>query len=152
MAARRKLTPEQRVAEYVDSPMMTQRIRHAKTELSARIQGNYGVYRTRASLSGKVTGKCTCPSEWWPCKHVQALRKTWKANPKSFLDLDKFVSGLAKWPKAGLIDAIRQIALAWPESLSVFGVPGFEAEEDDEEYGEDDWDDEQWLDDDGDER
>jgi hypothetical protein len=136
MATRGKLTPEERIAEYVDSPLMTQRVRRGKKELLARIEGNYGVYHARASLSGTLTGECTCPSDWYPCKHIQALRKTWKVNPESFLDLDEFVKGLSKWPKAGLIEAIRQIVLTSPESLSVFGVSGFEEQDDSED---DDW-------------
>jgi hypothetical protein len=140
MAARRKPTPEERVAEYVDSPRMTQRVRY-KNQLAARILGNYGIYRTQAKLTKKPSGDCTCPSEWWPCKHVQALRKTWDVNPDSFFDLDKFLKDLAKRPKEGLLKAIGQIVMEWPECLSVFDVPGFERG-DDEEHGA--WGDEYW--------
>jgi hypothetical protein len=141
MARRQRPTPEQRIAEYVDSPMMTQRIRFGK-QISAQILGNYGVYRTQAGQGKKVTGECTCPSDWWPCKHVHALRETWKANPHSFFDLDQFFAELFEQPKATLIEAIEQMIVASPEMLQFFGVPGFEDDDDEEdEYGEeDDWD------------
>lgn len=141
MARRRSRTPEQRIAEYVDSPLMMQRIRFGK-QLSARILGNYGVYRTRTSQGKKVTGECTCPSEWRPCKHVHALRETWKINPHSFFDLDQFIAELFELPKGELIEAIEQMVVASPEMLQFFGVPGFENDsgEEDKFEEEDDWD------------
>lgn len=136
MAARQKPSFDERVAEYVDSPLVTQRVRYGK-QVSARIAGNYGVYRTQVSQSKKLTGDCTCPSELWPCKHVHALRATWEANPQSFFDLDDWLEKLEKEPRASLVEAIRNIVTAEPGLLSVFGVPGFEeeAEEDAEYYG-----------------
>jgi hypothetical protein len=80
-----------------------------------------------------VTGECTCPSEIRPCKHLHALRATWEANPKSYLDLDDLIIKLAEEPKASLVEAIRNMVLAEPRLLSVFGVPGFEAEQEDDE-------------------
>jgi uncharacterized Zn finger protein len=125
------------VAEYVDSPQMTQRVRSGKV-VAARIRGNYGVYRTQVTQSKKnVTGECTCPSEIWPCKHVYALRETWQANPQSFFDVDAWLKKLAEEPKASLVEAIRNMVVAEPQLLSVFGVPGFEeTEEDDDDYYE----------------
>jgi hypothetical protein len=142
--AARKTTAEQRIAEYVDSPMMRQRVRQGK-QISARIHGNYGVYRTQVSTTKKVTGYCTCPSDWQPCKHIHALRETWAVNPKSFFDLDQWLAELFDQPKAKLIDAIAKIVMRSPECLGEFGVPGFEEDEDDdenEEYEEEDWYDE----------
>jgi hypothetical protein len=138
MATRQKPSFEQRVAEYVDSPLMTQRVQHGK-QVSARIAGNYGVYRTQvvcSKKSKKLTGECTCPSELWPCKHVHALRATWEANPESFFDLDGWLKKLAEEPKASLVEAISNMVVAEPGLLSVFGVPGFEeeAEDDEDEY------------------
>ena len=52
MATRQKSTFEERVQEYVDSPMMTQRMRHEKC-ISAQIRGNCGVYRTTVDLKGE---------------------------------------------------------------------------------------------------
>ena len=138
MATRQKQKPsfDERVAEYVDSPQMTQRVRHGKV-VSARIAGNYGVYRTQVSQSKKLAGECTCPSKLWPCKHVHALRATWEANPRSFFDLDGWLKQLAEEPKASLVEAIGNMVMEYPELLSVFGVPGFEdTEEDDEDYYE----------------
>lgn len=132
MAARDKPSFEQRVAEYVDSPLMTQRVRFAK-QVSARIAGNFGAYRTQVTQSKKLTGECTCPSELWPCKHVHALRATWEANSKSFFDLDDWLKKLANEPKASLVEAIGNMVIANPGLLSVFGVPGFEDEDDDED-------------------
>ena len=141
MARRQRPTPEQRIAEYVDSPMMTHRVRFGK-QLSARILGNYGVYHTLAGQGKKVTGECTCPSDWWPCKHVHALRETWKINPHSFFDLDQFIAELFDQPKAKLIEAIEKMLVASPEMLQFFGVPGFEVEEVDGDGcdDEDEWD------------
>jgi hypothetical protein len=134
MATCEKPTFDERVAEYVDSPQMTQRVRYGK-QVSARIAGNFGAYRTQVSQAKKLTGECTCPSEIWPCKHVHALRETWEKNPKSFFDLDNWLKKLAEEPKASLIEAITNMVIAEPALLSVFGVPGFEeTEHDDEEY------------------
>jgi uncharacterized Zn finger protein len=132
MATRQRPSFQERVAEYVDSPLMTQRVRYGKL-VSARIAGNYGVYRTQVARSKKLTGECTCPSELWPCKHVHALRATWEANPESFFDLDAWLKQLAQEPKASLVEAIRNMVVEYPGLLSVFGVPGFEEEEEDEE-------------------
>ena len=137
MTTRQKPTFEKRVQEYVDSPLMTQRFRHEK-RISAQIRGNYGVYRTTVELKvKKVKGECTCPSELWPCKHVHALRVTWDKIPDSFFDLDNWLAALPDEPKETLLEAIRNMVLHSPNLLSVFGVPGFEAQDDDEEdyYG-----------------
>ena len=52
MATRQKPTFEERVQEYVDSPLMTQRMRHEKC-ISAQIRGNFGVYRTTVDFKAK---------------------------------------------------------------------------------------------------
>jgi uncharacterized Zn finger protein len=134
MATRQKQTFKERVAEYVDSPLMTHRLRFGK-QVSARIEGNSGVYRTKVTQSRKLIGDCTCPSEIWPCKHIHALRATWEANPESFFDLDSFLKKLADEPKESLVEAIANMVEASPGLLSVFGVQGFE----DEEPGEDEY-------------
>jgi len=138
MAKRQKPTPEQRIAEYVDSPLMTQRVRFGK-EISVRISGNYGVYRTWTKLTKKENGECTCPSDWWPCKHIHALRETWNRNPQSFFDLDQFLAELFERPKAELVEAIGQIVKQSPEFLRVFGIAGFEEEDDEDEEDGIDW-------------
>ena len=135
MATRYKPSFEDRVAEYVDSPEMTHRIRCGK-ELSARIQGNYGSYRTQVRLtkSKKVTGDCSCPSEIVPCKHIYALRETWDANPDSFFAVDDWLKGLAQQSKAELVEAIERIVKEYPETLGVLGVEGFEEVEEEDEW------------------
>lgn len=45
---RRALAFDDRVEVYVDSPLMTHRVR-LRRQLFARIQGNYGIYRTWAN-------------------------------------------------------------------------------------------------------
>jgi uncharacterized Zn finger protein len=122
-----------RADEYINSPLMTQRLVYRK-QLSARIEGNYGVYRTTVRIGRKLAANCTCPSDLWPCKHVRAVRATWNENPGSFFDLELLLKDLEAKPKVALVDAIRQVLLAYPESLAVFGVPGFEPDHD----GEDD--------------
>ena len=135
MATRQKPTFDERVREYVDSPMMTQRMRHEKC-ISAQIRGNCGVYRTTVDLKvKKASGECTCPSELWPCKHVHALRATWDKNPDSFFNLDDWLAALPKEPKESLVESIRNMVLHSPTLLNVFGVPGFE----EDESGEDDY-------------
>lgn len=125
MATRYKPSFEERVAEYVDSSMMSHRLRCGK-ELSARIRGTSGTYRTQAKLTKKVAGDCSCPSEIFPCKHIYALRETWDVNPKSFFDVDAWLKDLAKQPKEELIEAISRIVKEYPEALGVLGVNGFE--------------------------
>jgi hypothetical protein len=125
MATRKKPTFEDRVAEYVDSDRLTHRLRQGE-QVSARIAGSFGFYRTQAELGKKVTGECSCPSELQPCKHVHALRKTWGINPESFLDLDWFLDELLAQSKQELIKVIGQMVLQFPENLSLFDVPGFE--------------------------
>jgi hypothetical protein len=137
MATREKPTFEERVKEYVDSPMMTHRMRHEKC-VSAQIRGNFGHYRTTVDIKTKtVTGECTCPSELWPCKHIHALRQTWDTNPDSFFNLDDWLAQLPKQPKASLVEAIRSMLVYSPNLLALFEIPGFEEVEDDEEgyYG-----------------
>jgi hypothetical protein len=135
MATRQKPTFDDRVAEYVDSPLVTQRLRHGK-QVSARIEGNFGVYRTQVTQSKKLVGDCSCPSELWPCKHIHALRATWAANPNSFFDFDAWLKKLADEPKESLVEAIGNMVLACPTLFSVFGVPEFEEEKDEDEYYE----------------
>jgi len=139
---RRAPTFEDRAAVYVDSPLMTHRVRFRR-QLFARIQGNYGVYRTwvRSGSRGLNSG-CTCPSEGWPCKHVHALERTWRANPRSFFDADSFLKTLAGRPKADLVDAIGRLIARAPEGLAALGVKGFEDEEPEDlaaEEEDDEW-------------
>jgi uncharacterized Zn finger protein len=117
----------------VDSPLVTCRVRYGK-KVSARIRGNYGVYRTFvATASKKLTGDCSCPSEIQPCKHVYALRDTWSANPKSFFDLDAWLKQMSRQSKDELVESIGMMVVEAPELLGLFGVEGFAFGEDDHE-------------------
>ena len=120
---------DERAEEYIDSALMTHRLRHAQ-RVSVRIYGNYGVYRTQLLLGRDVDGHCTCPSDEWPCKHLRALRATWRLNPRSFLDLEGWLAEFETQHKSSLVAAITQIVMAWPEALGVLGVEGFEPEQD----------------------
>jgi len=130
------LAEDDRATEYVDSPMMTRRLRSGGS-VSAQIAGRYGDYRTQVRLTRKLDGACTCPSDFWPCKHVRALRATWETNPDSFLDVQAFLRGLDARGKAELIETVGKIVLAFPQTLGLFGVAGFGETDDgdDDEIG-----------------
>jgi hypothetical protein len=132
-AGGRAPTFDDRVEVYVDSPLMTHRVRLGR-RLFARIQGSYGIYRTwvRSGSRGLDSG-CTCPSEWWPCKHVAALDRTWRANPRSFFDADRLLEKLASRPKTELVKTIGRLIARSPEALAALGVKGFEEEGEAEE-------------------
>lgn len=100
-------------AEYIDSPLVAHRLRHER-QVSASIDGRYGVYRVTAPLTRRVDGSCTCPSDLWPCKHVRALRATWDVNPDSFFDLRNFLRSLEVRDKRDLVEAIRRIVAPLP--------------------------------------
>jgi uncharacterized Zn finger protein len=121
-----------RIAQYVNSPLITQRVRYGD-QLTARIEGNYGIYRTTASLQ-KGHEDCTCPAEMRPCKHILALRETWEVNPSSFFNLDDLVAQLPKKSKQELIELIGKMIMHSPDLLTLLGVPGFDSYEDDEEW------------------
>jgi hypothetical protein len=129
-AANASLAKPDPAAEYVDSPMMTKRLRCSRN-VSAEIAGRYGDYRTQVRLTRKLEGDCTCPSDVWPCKHLRALRATWEMNPESFLDVDAFLRGLHASGKAELIETIGKIVVAFPQTLGLFGVAGFDETDDD---------------------
>ena len=116
---------EDRVDEYVDSPRMRERIKVGLT-VGCRILGNSGIYRTRASVGREKEYECTCPSEYFPCKHVAALLETYRRKPRSFADLDKILKGLEKRETKELMGTIQQMVLESPSVLSVLGVKGFE--------------------------
>lgn len=93
-------------------------------------------------LSGKkrqrrldaIKASCqACPSDAWPCKHVRALRATWETNPDSFLDVEAFLQGLDMCEKAELIEAIGKIVAAFPQTLGLFGLAGFDDTDDDDD-------------------
>lgn len=137
----RRLSQLERAMEYVDSPRMTQRIKLGDL-LSCRIYGNYGIYLTRASIE-REDFSCTCPSEYQPCKHVNALRITYHEVPDSFLIVDELLNELKKKKKSELLDIIHEMIVTEPQMLSVLGIEGFEMdEEEDEDYMDEDDEDE----------
>ena len=128
---------DERAAEYVDSPLMTQRL-HYRDQVVARIDGRYGVYRTMLALRGSRHTSCTCPSDESPCKHVRALQLTWRSNRKSFFELEPFLLRLAERPRAALVAALAQAILAEPSCLRALGVKGFESDDLDQVEQEED--------------
>ena len=116
--------------EYMDSSLMTQRLRDGR-QLSARINGRYGLYVTRVRLTRRLDSDCTCPSDVQPCKHVRALRATWERNPESFFDVQAFLRLLNGYEKAHLIETIGRMVAAFPSALGALGVPGFGAQDTD---------------------
>ena len=122
---------EDPAAEYLDSPLMSHRLVY-KRRLSVRVDGRYGTYQTQLNLGRRLDGQCSCPSEERPCKHIRALRSTWRVNPESFFDIGPFLEELFQRPKASLLASIAQLVMARPESLTFFGMKGFESEDDGE--------------------
>lgn len=125
-----------RVAEYVDSPRLRQRVK-VGNQISCLIDGNYGTYRTQVTVNRRTKSSCSCPSDYNPCKHVDALLKTYRINPRSFLDFDALMKRLSEMEKPELLKRIREMVLASPPSLSALGVKGFEPPS--EENEGDDW-------------
>lgn len=126
-------------AEYVDTPLLTNRL-HFRGELSARMSGTRGVYRTWVRPGGSLHNcSCSCGAESMPCKHVVALEETWRINPVSFLDLDEFLATLAEKSKEQLLEMFGQLVLRWPAILGILQVSGFHRnlDEEDDLLGED---------------
>jgi len=116
-------TWEARVQEYIDSPMMVQRLRSG-TLATARIHGTTGTYRVTVDTATGV-GDCTCPSPDDPCKHVAALAETFRRKRSSFVDVDRFLKGFLKDKDLEeLVEIIRSMAMEAPASLAVLGVEG----------------------------
>ena len=124
---------ESRVAEYVDSDRLSQRLK-AGNIIMCNVAGNSGNYRTETGLKTDRKSNCTCPSDYFPCKHVAALKETYRLRPRSFADLDRIIVKLAKNDKAALLKIVRQMILRAPEALDALGVKGFEREEPDYDY------------------
>jgi len=129
-----------RVAEYVNSERMRQRLK-AGDQISCLIDGNYGSYRTRVSSKERLESTCSCPSDDDPCKRVGALVETYRIDPRSFFDLDRVMNKtLAKMERPELLQLIRSMVVSSPNSLSVLDVKGFETENEKEEGDGEDYD------------
>ena len=114
---------------------MRMRIRDGR-RLVVRVDGRYGFYRTELNLAAPNGSSCSCPSEESPCKHVRALHKTWRVNPRSFLELESLFDVLSGRGRSAFLEALRTIIFAHPECLGALGVPGFgldDTEGDDDE-------------------
>jgi len=124
---------EDRVSEYVNSPRLKHRLK-AGNRLSCTVLGNFGTYRTEASTGARGAASCNCPSDGFPCKHVAALRETYRLRPRSFIDIVSILKGLEKKESKELAGLIRKMVRYAPEALYVLGVKGFEREDEDVEY------------------
>ncbi|MHB8837791.1 MAG: SWIM zinc finger family protein [Gemmatimonadaceae bacterium] len=113
MTARAKGGRDPRAAEYVDSPSMRMRLRDGR-RLVVRVDGRYGCYRTELNLAAPNASSCSCPSEESPCKHVRALRKTWRVNPRSFLEIQRVLDGVSRQGRGALLGALRTIIFVHP--------------------------------------
>lgn len=56
---------------------------------------------------------------------MRALRKTWRLNPRSFLELERLLDVLSRRGRGALLEALRTIIIAHPECLGALGIPGF---------------------------
>lgn len=114
-----------RVAAYVDSPALAKRIRFGP-DLACEVSGSLGIYQTRASVRQRGESSCTCPSEIVPCKHVDALRETYKVRPTSFVEAEPLLAKFATRSKEQMVAQIRTATLASPSILSALGLVEFE--------------------------
>ena len=67
---------------------------------------------------------------------MRALRKTWRVNPRSFLELESLLDVLSRRGRRAFLEALRTIIFAHPECLDALGIPGFRL--DDTERDDDD--------------
>lgn len=129
----------ERIAAYVDSPRLKQRVK-AGNSLFCVVNGDYGKYNVRLTVGRtKIkNAQCTCPSEYWPCKHVHALLATYEKSPNSFVDVDKLLEGLKTKSQTELLKLLREMIEVSPSCLKAFGEKGFDVEDEDE-YSEEQW-------------
>ena len=117
-------TRDERVAEYVDSPRLDQRVKRG-TAISARLHGSLGLYRVHADLKDGDNWGCTCPSEYQPCKHVAALIATYKKRPRTFVDLDQKLRKVRAMSAPELAKLVEKMIAEHPDALESMGVRGF---------------------------
>ncbi len=131
---RSKATVSDRVAEYANTSRLRRRVK-VGNRIYCTVDGNYGTYQTRVVMSRSQfnNAECTCPSEYWPCKHVQALSLTYRQSPKSFVDIDRVLSGLKSKSREELVKVIRKMVVATPACLGVLGIKGFKEKREEEE-------------------
>lgn len=117
---------EERVQEYVDSERMVHRV-HRDDALTCTILGNYGVYHVEVravDAEGWREGRCTCPYDRGPCKHMDALLRTYEERPDSFVDLGELLDDLTDRPREELLDLIGEMVRMAPDSVRALGAPG----------------------------
>lgn len=124
-----------RVEAYVDSWRIDQRVKRGR-RLSARVHGSMGLYRVHADLEERDSWGCTCPSSYRPCKHVEALRKTYQLRPRTFVDLDQKLRKLRGRSTVELVEVVGKIIADHPAAIGSLGVRGFsrKSEWTEEEY------------------
>lgn len=128
----------ERIAEYTDSPQLKRRIK-VGNNISCTVHGNYGRYQTMVVLERSGKGKnaeCTCPSEYWPCKHANALILTYRKYPDSFLDVNKLLTSLKRKGRADLLKLIQKMIEISPLCLRALGVKKFDQEEEEKNLNE----------------
>lgn len=122
----------ERAFEYACSGLLRKRMVFAKTwEVRAEISGNYGNYQAvfRPLKNGLIHTWCTCPAEMPFCKHAAALGITWIREPDSFLNLDSIAAIVQQKTKTELEELMLQVLYRHPDTLSLFGIEGFEDED-----------------------
>lgn len=127
-AKRSRPTFSDRVAEYVNSSRLGQRLKIGGT-VRCVVDGYNGRYRTSVTLGPKgiKEAACSCPSElYWPCKHVAALAETYRQAPDTFFDLDGFLEGLRGRPQRELVAMMRAMIASESRILAALGIEGFE--------------------------
>ena len=84
-----------------------------------------GLYRVHADLKDKDAWGCTCPSEYRPCKHVEALVATYKKRPRTFVDLDQKLRKLGGMSAPELVKLVEKIVEEHPDAVEALGARGF---------------------------
>lgn len=112
---------EDRVGEYIDSPFMKHRLR-LDDKLIARIEGNQGTYKVEWNTQNN-RGSCSCPYDDGPCKHLEALKRTWKLKPGSFLDVNTALQAwLDRKGRDELLVFLQRLMVESPSRLAAWGV------------------------------
>lgn len=65
--------------------------RTAKNEWKAKYQGNYGLYTIKITTAGGKTVKssCSCPSGYYPCKHIPIIERAIAGKTAGFIKQGK---------------------------------------------------------------
>ena len=132
----------ERALEYVCTSALRNRLIYPQAKkLTGIIEGNYGDYRISFQLlqDGDLRTSCSCPAEMFFCKHAAALAITYLREPETFLDMNSLPGVLEQKSKKELQDLVTKMIVKHPDCLVFLGIPGFEEDDEDEEY-RDEWD------------